>query len=113
MAVCSSRSLRALTASSHDYPADVTDGTRKLKRGEVIRTEVAGLDIGDKRILLSMRGGSAARSESTSTGETSAAPERMSGGAPSVAPKEARRGSTLGDLIKEKLGDLGDLPSKS
>ena len=98
--------------ASHDYPADVTDGTRKLKRGETIRTEVSGLDIGDKRILLSMRGGSA-RTETTATGETGPAPERMSGGSPSVAPKESRRGSTLGDLIKEKLGDLGDLPSKS
>ena len=105
--------------ASHDYPADITDGTRKLKRGETIQTTVGGLDIGDKRILLSMRGGASfsssasTRSTSSESSEPGAAPERMSGGSPSAAPKENRRGSTLGDLIKEKLGDLGDLPSKS
>ncbi len=93
--------------ASHDLPADIADGTRKVKRGEALRSEVSGLDISDRRILLSMRGASV-RTEGD-------APAATSSGAstPSVAPKDSRRGSTLGDLIKEKLGDLGDLPSKS
>jgi small subunit ribosomal protein S1 len=66
----------------------------------------------DKRILLSMRGGSARTATDRDRRDRpgSRAHERwLSEPSP---PKESRRGSTLGDLIKEKLGDLGDLPSK-
>ena len=89
---------------SHEYSADVTDGSRRLKRNEPFNAEVSGLDMNERRILLSLRGLS---------GRTEAS-EGATASTPAPASKEGRRGSTLGDLIKEKLGDaLGDLPSKS
>ena len=90
---------------SHEYSADITDGTRKLRRGEAIKADVLSLDANDKRITLTLRG---------ATGRAEAAETPASADRPAAADKAARRGSTLGDLIKEKLGDqLGDLPSKS
>ncbi|MEZ4404942.1 MAG: 30S ribosomal protein S1 [Polyangiales bacterium] len=89
---------------SHEYSADVIDGSRRLKRNEPFKVEVSGLDMNERRILLSLRG-LAGRTEAT---------EGTTASTPAPAAKEGRRGSTLGDLIKEKLGDaLGDLPSKS
>lgn len=89
---------------SHEYSADVIDGTRKLKRSEPFKAEVSGLDMNERRVLLSLRG---------VTGRTEAS-EGSTSVAPTAPAREGRRGSTLGDLIKEKLGDaLGDLPSKS
>jgi small subunit ribosomal protein S1 len=94
--------------ASHELSADVVDGTRKLKRGEVLRLDVASLDMNERRILLSMRN-LANRAEETADSAPRA--ER-----PSLAPSNAggnRRSGTLGDLLREKLGDqIGDLPNK-
>jgi small subunit ribosomal protein S1 len=77
---------------------------KKVRRGETLSGEVLGLDSADKRITLTLRLG-VARAEAA---EAAAA---NPGGVDKNAA--ARRSSTLGDLIKEKLGDqLGDLPSK-
>ncbi len=94
---------------SHEFNAELTEG-KKVRRGDPLRAEVLSLDVNDKRITLTTRAGVA-------RAETTEAPARAtSGGGDASASREpaARRGSTLGDLIKEKLGDqLGDLPSKS
>jgi small subunit ribosomal protein S1 len=82
------------------YTAEINDGTRKLKRGESIRVEVDSLDVNDRRIDLTFRLGGEKGTE-----ERAAAASRDA--------RDPRRGGTLGDLIKEKMGDqLGDLPSK-
>ncbi|MBL8601135.1 MAG: 30S ribosomal protein S1 [Myxococcales bacterium] len=90
---------------THEFSAEVAEGTRKIKRGEALRLDVASLDMNDRRILLSMR------TAATRGAEEESAP-RASGDKPAAA-RDTRRGGTLGDLIKEKLGDqLGDLPTK-
>jgi len=91
---------------SHELAQDIVDGTKKLKKGDVVTANVMNLDINDRRITLSQRGG-VARAEAVERRPPSEPAE--SAGAQASA---SRRGSTLGDLIKEKLGDqLGDLPS--
>jgi small subunit ribosomal protein S1 len=91
---------------SHELPADLADG-KKLKRGDALKANVLSLDMSDKRITLTLRG-NPGRSEA-SEGAAPAAEKP----AAAAADKASRRGGTLGDLIKEKLGDqLGDLPSK-
>ena len=90
---------------SHEFNPELAEG-KKVRRGEPLRAEVLSLDSNDKRITLTTRQG-VVRAEPTEQ------PVRISGGeAPAAREPAARRGSTLGDLIKEKLGDqLGDLPS--
>jgi len=93
---------------SHEISADLGEG-KKLKRGEVLKANVLSLDMSDKRITLTLRGTPGARTESADAPSAGGADKA----AAAAADKAARRGSTLGDLIKEKLGDtLGDLPSK-
>ena len=89
---------------SHEMAPELGEG-KKLKTGDVVSGNVMNLDINDKRITLSQRG-AAPRAE---------APERRSG-QPAESREDAaaaaRRGGTLGDLIKEKLGDqVADLPT--
>ncbi len=93
---------------SHEISADLGEG-KKLKRGDVLKANVLSLDMSDKRITLTLRGTPGARTETADAPTTGGADKA----AAAAADKAARRGSTLGDLIKEKLGDtLGDLPSK-
>jgi small subunit ribosomal protein S1 len=88
---------------SHEMTAELAEG-KKVKRGDVISAHVMNLDINDKRITLSQRGVSA-RAEAGTERRAATAPETGD------AAANARRAGTLGDLIKEKLGDqLGDLP---
>ncbi|MFO0608737.1 MAG: 30S ribosomal protein S1 [Polyangiales bacterium] len=92
---------------SHEVSADLGEG-KKLKRGDALKANVHSLDMGDKRITLTLRG-NPGRAEATE----GAAPSSAEKPAPAAAEKASRRGGTLGDLIKEKLGDqLGDLPNK-
>jgi small subunit ribosomal protein S1 len=68
----------------------VEEDGKKLKVGDVVKCEIANLDTVDRRVTATMKDiGS------------SPAPH------PSVPP-QGPRGSTLGDLIKEKLGDKLD-----
>ncbi|MEZ4447809.1 MAG: S1 RNA-binding domain-containing protein, partial [Polyangiaceae bacterium] len=88
--------------STREYTKDIEDGTRKLKRGDEVRVEVESLDVGDRRIDATFK------LASERVAEERSAPVARPG-----EPKDNRRGGTLGDLIKEKMGDqLGDLPSK-
>ena len=95
---------------SHEISADLGEG-KKLKRGDVLKANVLSLDMSDKRITLTLRGTPGARTESADAPSAGGAGGDKAAAA--AADKASRRGSTLGDLIKEKLGDtLGDLPSK-
>jgi small subunit ribosomal protein S1 len=88
---------------SHELSAEVAEG-KKIKRGDVISANVMNLDITDRRIILSQRG-VAPRAEAAGERKERAAE------AAAEAPAAPRRGATLGDLIKEKLGDrIEDLP---
>jgi small subunit ribosomal protein S1 len=89
---------------SHEMLPELAEG-KKLKRGDTVSGNVMNIDITDKRITLSQRGGvSKAESGGEKRTETAAAAATEQGG--------ARRGATLGDLIKEKLGDqVGNLPT--
>jgi small subunit ribosomal protein S1 len=91
--------------ATHDMPPE-TEG-KKIRRGDTVRGEVSQLDMTERRILVSLRSTGSPRPEVSETTDRADKTERVSRDA-------GRRGSTLGDLIKEKLGDqLGDLPSKS
>ncbi len=91
---------------SHEFNAELAEG-KKVRRGDPLRAEVLSLDVNDKRITMTTRAGVA-------RAETTEAPARSGGETSAAREPAARRGSTLGDLIKEKLGDqLGDLPSKN
>jgi len=88
---------------STEFSPELAEG-KKVKRGEELQAEVHTLDVGDKRIILSLKGAPAA----TSAPETREAREPAA-----AAPSAARRSGTLGDLIKEKLGEqVENLPSK-
>ncbi len=96
--------------ASHELSADVVDGQRKLKRGEVLRLDVASLDMSERRVLLSMRN-LANRAEEADP--NAPRPERAASSVAPAAGGGSRRSGTLGDLLREKLGDqLGDLPTK-
>jgi small subunit ribosomal protein S1 len=89
---------------SHEISAEIGDG-KKLKRGDVVNANVMNIDITDKRITLSQRGGA-------SKTETTGGEKRAESAAAAPSGEGARRGATLGDLIKEKLGDqVGNLPT--
>jgi len=101
--------------------------TSELKRGEMIKVEVQSVDPVDRRVNVGIKGEG---EESTTTAEAAPAAEgaeKAEGGTPApakaapkkkaAAPKESvpppKAGSTLGDLIKQKLGDkIGDLDKK-
>ncbi|MBI5516759.1 MAG: 30S ribosomal protein S1 [Deltaproteobacteria bacterium] len=88
---------------THEFNAELAEGKR-VKRGEPLRSEVQALDVGDRRIVLTLR------SAATAVRAEEAPAERSRGEGRGDA---SRRGSTLGDLIKEKLGDqVENLPSK-
>jgi small subunit ribosomal protein S1 len=84
------------------FTKEIEDGSKKIKRGDAVRVEVESLDVGDRRIDATFK----------LAGERSVE-ERVSAAPAARETKDNRRGGTLGDLIKEKMGDqLGDLPSK-
>ncbi len=89
---------------SHELAVEVPDG-KKVKVGDTVSAHVMNLDIADKRITLTQRG------QRTEEAPRASRPAPADDAA-AAAAGQPRRGSTLGDLIKEKLGDqLGDLPS--
>jgi small subunit ribosomal protein S1 len=73
---------------NNDIPEEV-----KPRKGDVVKVEVANVDQSDRRITLTMR----------NVGQTPVA-DQQSGGARRESAA-AGRGSTLGDLLKEKFGD--------
>jgi len=97
--------IEALIAQSDlALPKDENGEERALEPGEQIEAEVANIDSQERRITLSMRKGEAAptppiasSSEAKSSPRTSKAPKKS-------ASAEAV-GGTIGELIKQKLGD--------
>jgi small subunit ribosomal protein S1 len=85
-------------------PKDEAGKERALRVGEELEAEIANIDTQERRITLSMRRGETAAAAAT-TGEAKAASPR----APSKAPKKSATaealGGTIGELIKQKLGD--------
>jgi small subunit ribosomal protein S1 len=92
---------------SHEMSADM-DG-KKLKRGDAITAHVMNLDVADKRILLTQRVGAAsaakAAAESAKAEGGDSTPKVRHSAPPPAAASAPKRAGTLGDLIKEKLGD--------
>ena len=69
----------------------------ELKVGDKVQAEIANIDSQDRRLTLSMRIGESAA-------QATAAPKRVSA-APKKTDEAAKAGGTIGDLIKQKLGD--------
>jgi small subunit ribosomal protein S1 len=94
---------------SHELAADAVEG-KKYKRGESILCHVMNLDINDKRITLTQRAGAAPAAKKVE-GDTKAADAsdptkvRHSVAPPSASAASPKRAGTVGDLIKEKLGE--------
>ena len=92
---------------SHELSADMEG--KKLKRGDAIPAHVMNLDVGDKRILLTQRVGAAsaakAAAESARSESGESTPKVRHSAPPPAATNTPKRAGTLGDLIKEKLGD--------
>ena len=74
----------------------VSEGS-ELKIGDKVNAEIANIDSQDRRLTLSMRIGESAA-------QASSAPKRVSA-APKKADDGAKTGGTIGDLIKQKLGE--------
>jgi small subunit ribosomal protein S1 len=78
-------------------PKDESGEPKPIKVGDTLTAEIANVDSQDRRLTLSMRLG-----EGVNIAAAAAAPKR-----PSAAPKKSgeAQASTLGELIKQKLGD--------
>ncbi len=95
---------------SHEMAPELAEG-KKLKRHEIVSANVMNIDMNDRRITLSQRGG-AARAEQSAGAGAGGGGEKRAESTAAAEPAGARRGATLGDLIKEKLGDqVGNLPT--
>ncbi|HXX68850.1 MAG TPA: S1 RNA-binding domain-containing protein, partial [Polyangiaceae bacterium] len=86
-------------------PKDESGKERALRVGEELEAEIANIDTQERRITLSMRRGEAVAAAAATTSEAKPATPR----APSKAPKKTAAaealGGTIGELIKQKLGD--------
>ena len=84
------------------------DGTPKpLKIGDEVKAEIANIDSQDRRLTLSMRIGENASTSPTraaSTSGTAGGGEKRESKAPKKGTDEASKGGTIGELIKQKLG---------
>ncbi len=82
-----------------------------LKIGDELKAEIANIDSQDRRLTLSMRVGEAVATPAAAARE--GGPKRESK-APKKAPsaEEAKAGGSIGDLIKQKLGDKLGLGEK-
>jgi small subunit ribosomal protein S1 len=89
-----------------DVPGE--DGTpRPVKIGDEIDAEVANIDSQDRRLTLSMHLGGEALREASSP-----KPEKRESRAPKKATEDATKGGTIGELIKQKLGEKLALDKK-
>ncbi|MBK6690789.1 MAG: 30S ribosomal protein S1 [Myxococcales bacterium] len=79
------------------------DGTEgELAIGDAVKAEIANLDTQDRRMTLSMRIGEAG--QQTSSQSSASAPKRESK-APKKSDGDSKGGGTIGELIKQKLGE--------
>jgi small subunit ribosomal protein S1 len=93
--------VEGLIAQNDIVEPKAEDGSaRPLKIGDVIQAEVANIDSQDRRLSLSMRIGE-------TTPEAPAAPkaEKRESRAPKKTDEAAKAGGTIGELIKQKLGE--------
>ncbi|MDP3275900.1 MAG: 30S ribosomal protein S1 [Deltaproteobacteria bacterium] len=100
---------------SHELSPELLEG-KKHKRGDAVVAHVANLDLADRRILLTQRAGAvsaprpvasepAPAPASTDGAASTGTPKVRHSAAPVATPTASKRAGTLGDLIKEKLGD--------
>jgi len=78
-----------------------------FKIGDELKAEIANIDSQDRRLTLSMRVGEAVAMAPAKDGS----PKRESKAPKKASAEEAKAGGSIGDLIKQKLGDklgLGD-----
>jgi small subunit ribosomal protein S1 len=80
---------------------------RPVKIGDEIDTEVSNIDSQDRRLTLSMHLGMG-----EITRDASAKPEKRESRAPKKAADDAAKGGTIGELIKQKLGEKLALEKK-
>ena len=91
---------------------------RALKIGDEVKAEIANIDSQDRRLTLSMRmGEAAAPTQSVATPKSAGSSEggeKRASRAPKKATDEARAagGGTIGELIKQKLGEKLGLGAK-
>jgi small subunit ribosomal protein S1 len=98
--------IEALIAQSDlALPKDENGEERALEPGEQIEAEVANIDSQERRITLSMRKGEAAPTPTTTTSSSEAKPAQRTSKAPKKNASAEAVGGTIGELIKQKLGD--------
>jgi small subunit ribosomal protein S1 len=86
------------------------DGTpQPLKIGDEIEAEVSNIDSQDRRLTLSMRGSEPERDASTPKAESK---QRESRAPKKNADEATAKGGTIGELIKQKLGEKLALEKK-
>ncbi len=84
------------------------EGEKKLKEGDIIKAHIIALDPNDRRITLSLR--DVEGREADVEAMKYVHEQRGGVGERKIGPS-GRAGATLGDVLKEKLGDkVGDLP---
>jgi small subunit ribosomal protein S1 len=76
---------------------------RELKIGDEIEAEVANIDSQDRRLTLSTHLGEALKEAAASP--KAAAGEKRESRAPKKGTEDASKGGTIGELIKQKLGE--------
>ncbi|MGA7122877.1 MAG: 30S ribosomal protein S1 [Polyangiaceae bacterium] len=98
--------IEALIAQSDlALPKDENGDERALEPGEQIEAEVANIDSQERRITLSMRKGEAAPTPTTTNSSSEAKPAQRTSKAPKKNASAEAVGGTIGELIKQKLGD--------
>jgi small subunit ribosomal protein S1 len=81
--------------------------TRPVQIGDEVDAEVSNIDSQDRRLTLSMHIGEAQKGEANS-----AKTEKRESRAPKKAAEDAAKGGTIGELIKQKLGEKLALEKK-
>jgi small subunit ribosomal protein S1 len=83
-------------------PKDENGEPKELHPGDDIEAEVANIDTQERRLTLSMRG---SRGETPSSAPEAKQTQRTPKSPKKVTAAEAAAGGTIGELIKQKLGD--------
>jgi len=91
-------------------PKDESGKEKQPRPGDEVEAEIANIDTQERRITLSMRMG-----EGAAATTTEAKPAQRASKAPKKSASAEAAGGTIGDLIKQKLGDkLGSIsPEKA
>jgi small subunit ribosomal protein S1 len=98
------RGVEGLVPRSEMGPDYQEGGDKKLKEGEIIKAHIISLDSNDRRITLSLRD---VEGREADVEAMKYVHEQRGAGERKVGPS-GRAGATLGDVLKEKLGDKID-----